>query len=244
MVLESGFPVEHLGVCVASYIDTRYREREAHIDAICDAIVASYRARPGNYLVFFSAYYFMQQVQQRFAERYAEIETRLQQRDAGEAEQQEFLQHFFAGVGQLGFVIMGGRFAEGIDYRGDALIGAIVVGAGLPQVSSEQQLIQQDFRVHGNERIRLRVSFPGPDPRQTKCRARNTWASRIAAWWCYSSGVFAQSAYAQHLPRWWQPQYCNNLTALEQALRNFWDSQQDLPPTSEPVIPAPEPQST
>ena len=46
--------VDHLGVAVATYIDTRYREREAHIDAICDAIVACYRARPGNYLVFFS----------------------------------------------------------------------------------------------------------------------------------------------------------------------------------------------
>ncbi len=95
MVLESAFPAKHLGVCIASYIDTSYRERERHIDNICDAIATCYRARRGNYLVFFSAYYFMQQVHQRFEERFADIKTLLQQREYDAAAQQHFLQQFF-----------------------------------------------------------------------------------------------------------------------------------------------------
>ena len=100
VVLESAFPAQHLGVCIASHIDTRYRERERHIDNICDAIATCFRARRGNYLVFFTAYHFMQQVHQRFAERFADIETLLQQRDFDAAAQQHFLRQFFEANGQ------------------------------------------------------------------------------------------------------------------------------------------------
>ena len=224
IVLESGFPAGHLGVCVATYIDTRYREREAHIDAICDAIVASYRARPGNYLVFFSAYHFMRQVHERFAERYADIEAHLQQRDAGEAEQRDFLQHFFTGEDQLGFVIMGGRFAEGIDYRGDALIGAIVVGAGLPQVNSEQQLIQQDFESMGMDGFDYAFRFPGLI-RVKQSAGRVIRGEQDRGVVVLLERRFAQPANAQYLPRWWRPQHCNDLPALQRALHEFWQSQ-------------------
>ena len=77
LVLESVFPADNLRVCIGDYVDTRYRQREHHIDAIADSIAASYRARPGNYLVFFSAYHFMQQVHENFTARYPQIETLL-----------------------------------------------------------------------------------------------------------------------------------------------------------------------
>ncbi len=224
IVLESAFPGQHLGVCVTTYIDTRYRQRESHIDNICAAIASSYRARPGNYLVFFSAYYFMQQVQRRFAELYGEIETRVQQRDADEADQQQFLQHFFDGEQQLGFVIMGGRFAEGIDYRGDALIGAIVVGAGLPQVSTEQQLIQQDFDAMELDGFDYAFRFPGLiRVKQSAGRVIRSEQDRGVV--VLLEQRFRQSAYAQYLPPWWQVQYCDNQQSLEQSLQAFWARQ-------------------
>lgn len=224
VVLEPAFPPQHLGVCVTTYIDTRYRERERHIDNICDAISACYRARPGNYLVFFSAYYFMQQVHRRFAERIPDIDTLIQQRDADEIAQQQFLQRFFDADRQLGFVIMGGRFAEGIDYRGDALIGALIVGAGLPQVSSEQQLIQQDFESMGLDGFDHAFRFPGLI-RVKQSAGRVIRGEQDRGVVVLLEQRFRQPAYARHLPASWQVQYCNDLQSLKQSLQEFWERQ-------------------
>ena len=224
VVLESAFPEQHLGVCVGTYIDTRYRERERHIDDICEAIARCYRARPGNYLVFFSAYYFMQQVHRRFAELFGDIETLIQQREFDEIAQRQFLQQFFEAERQLGFAIMGGRFAEGIDYRGDALIGAIIVGVGLPQLSSEQQLIQQDFDSMQLDGFDYAFRFPG------LIRVKQSAGRVIRSE--HDQGVvvlldrrFRQSAYARYLPPHWNPVVCNNADSLEQSLQAFWEKE-------------------
>ena len=224
VVLESAFPPRHLGVRVATYIDTRYRERERHIDAICDAIARCYRARPGNYLVFFSAYAFMQQVHRRFGERFAEIHTLLQQREFDDSAQRSFLRKFFEDERQLGFAIMGGRFAEGIDYRGDALIGAIIVGVGLPQLSAEQQLIQQDFDALGLDGFDHAFRFPGlMRVKQSAGRVIRSEQDRGVV--VLLDRRFRQPDYARHLPTHWQPEYCNDADTLEQSLQAFWEQQ-------------------
>ena len=45
----------------------------------------------------------------------------------------------------VAFCVMGGIFAEGIDLVGDSLIGAVVVGIGLPQLSYEREAIAAYF---------------------------------------------------------------------------------------------------
>ena len=41
--------------------------------------------------------------------------------------------------------IMGGIFGEGIDLKNDRLIGAIVVGTGLPQISNERTILKDYY---------------------------------------------------------------------------------------------------
>ena len=222
--LASAFPVENLKVCIASYIDTRYRERDAHIDNICHAIARCYRVRSGNYLVFFSSYYFMQAVYQRFAELYADISALMQQRDFDEAAQQAFLTQFSDDSQQLGFAIMGGRFAEGIDYRGDRLIGAIVVGVGLPQANSEQQLIQNDFDAMQLDGFDYAFRYPGLI-RVKQSAGRVIRSEKDKGVVILLERRFQQAGYRQQLPQHWQPQFCNNVETLEQALKEFWEHQ-------------------
>ena len=223
LVLESSFPARNLGVCIGNYIDTRYRERENYIDTICESIERCYRAHPGNYLVFFSAYTYMQQVHDRFNALYPETSTLLQQRDFDESAQRQFLSQFFDTKGQLGFAIMGGRFAEGIDYRGDALIGAIVVGVGLPQASSEQQLIQQDFDALQLDGFDYAFRFPGLI-RVKQSAGRVIRGEQDQGIVVLLDRRFQQPGYARHLPVHWHPAYCNNPESLEQSLLEFWEN--------------------
>jgi Rad3-related DNA helicase len=229
-VLEAVFPARQLHVCIGTYVDTRYRERERHIESICESIARCYRIHPGNYLVFFSAYYFMQQVHDRFSERYSEISSVIQQREFDEAAQQQFLSGFFDGERQLGFAIMGGRFAEGIDYQGDALIGAIIVGVGLPQANTEQQLIQQDFDLLQLDGFDYAFRFPGLiRVKQSAGRVIRSEQDRGVV--ILLDRRFQQAAYARHLPVHWNPEHCKDPHSLEQSLSAFW---QDMENTDAP----------
>ena len=226
-VLETVFPARQLAVRIGTYVDTRYRERDRHIDNICESIAGCYRVHPGNYLVFFSAYYFMQQVHARFCILYPEFSSLLQQREFDEAAQQQFLSRFFEADKQLGFAIMGGRFAEGIDYLGDALIGAIIVGVGLPQANTEQQLIQQDFDTLGLDGFDHAFRFPGLI--RVKQSAGRVIRSEL------DCGVvilldrrFQQSGYARYLPAHWQPDHCKDVDSLEQSLARFWKDMENI----------------
>ena len=232
--LDSSFPRERLQVCIASYVDTRYRERENSIDAICESIMRSFQIKPGNYLVFFSSYYFMQQVQDRFRSLYPEIETQMQQRDFDEAAQKKFLNAFFEGSNQLGFAIMGGRFAEGIDYQGDALIGAIIVGVGLPQASTEQKLIQDDFDKMQLDGFDYAFRFPGLiRAMQSAGRVIRSDSDRGIV--VLLDQRFQHAAYRGNLPAYWQIQNCNNALTLESSLKDFWEQSDEIETDSKPA---------
>ncbi len=167
----------------------------------------------------------MQQVHECFAQRYPGMTTRLQQRDDDEAAQQAFLRAFFEDSPQLGFAIMGGRFAEGIDYRGDALIGAIIVGVGLPQANSEQQLIQQDFEAAGLDGFDYAFRYPGLI-RVMQSAGRVIRDERDRGVVVLLDRRFRESGYAAQLPAAWRTQDCIDAESLEQSLAAFWNDRE------------------
>ena len=71
----------------------------------------------------------------------------VQKKDMKEKEKTEFLNQFSSHPKRstVGFVVLGGAFSEGIDLMGDRLIGAIVIGVGLPTLSFERDLIKKYY---------------------------------------------------------------------------------------------------
>jgi CRISPR-associated exonuclease Cas4 len=224
--LDSSFPAQHLSVNICSFADLRYRQRDDYIDLICDTIHLCYQNRKGNYLVFFSSYYFMDKVYSRFVQRYAEIDTLLQAPSSDDDQRQAFLDQLFHRNNTLGFAIMGGIFAEGIDYKGDALIGAIVVGTGLPQANTEQQLIQQDFERLNLNGFDFAFRYPGLI-RVQQSAGRVIRSDNDRGVIILLDRRFAQSTYQKHYPAYWQPQHCRTLQQLDQSLTRFWAEQPD-----------------
>ena len=119
--------------------------RRPHLDALAaprgvarsaDRRAASRRStreRPGNYLAFFSSFDYLESAAARFAQRHADVPAWRQSRGMSEAEQAAFLERFAAGGRGIGFAVLGGSFAEGIDLPGDRLVGAFIATLGLPQ---------------------------------------------------------------------------------------------------------------
>jgi DNA excision repair protein ERCC-2 len=131
----SPFSSDQLTVRVEAQISTRFRNRAATANAIVELIEAQYRARPGNYLFFASSFEYLSQIWSLFKLRNRDARCWVQARSMSERERKQFVEQFDASDRGIGFAVLGGSFAEGIDLVGDRLIGAFIATIGLPQIN-------------------------------------------------------------------------------------------------------------
>ncbi|MDO4804751.1 MAG: helicase C-terminal domain-containing protein, partial [Lachnospiraceae bacterium] len=147
---ESPFDDERKIILIGRDVSTRYRSRgDTMYRRIAFYIHETVMAKRGNYMAFFPSYRFMQDVLRIYQAEYDEDEVDYvaQSRYMGEMDREIFLENFYEDPGRtlVGFCVMGGVFAEGIDLTGSKLIGAVIVGCGLPQVSAETELIREYY---------------------------------------------------------------------------------------------------
>jgi Rad3-related DNA helicase len=146
------FPPEHLVVRVAAQVSTRYPHRARSLPALAGVIEAQFDAHPGNYLAFFSSFEYLAQAAALLAERRPDIPQWRQARGMSGEERQQFLQRFTPTGQGIGFAVLGGIFAEGVDLPGSRLIGAFVATLGLPPVSPLQDQVRERLdKLFGSE---------------------------------------------------------------------------------------------
>ena len=224
VALESPFPPEHLGLYCLPGISTRYRDREASVQAVSDALAALARAKVGNYLAFFPSYAYLRQVYEDFTARYPDIGTLAQESGLDDAARAAFLERFGPSPAKtlLGFGVMGGIFGEGVDLVGDRLIGCAIVGVGLPQVNPRQEILRRYYDEAGGTGFDYAYRFPGMNKvLQAAGRVIRTQEDRGVV--LLLDDRFARAEYTRLFPRHWhQLQYLRSTTELEQQLAAFW----------------------
>ena len=129
------FEAEQLSVHIARDVSTRFQHRSSSLAPIARLIAAQYDAAPGNYIAFFSSFDYLEQAMGEFCEKHPRIPTWQQGRRMDEAEREAFLARFAVDGCGVGFAVLGGSFAEGIDLTGTRLIGAFIATLGLPQLN-------------------------------------------------------------------------------------------------------------
>ena len=228
VALESPFPPEHLGLYCLPGISTRYRDREASVQAVSDALAALARAKVGNYLAFFPSYAYLRQVYEDFTARYPDIGTLAQESGLDDAARAAFLEQFGPSPAKtlLGFGVMGGIFGEGVDLVGDRLIGCAIVGVGLPQVNPRQEILRRYYDEAGGTGFDYAYRFPGMNKvLQAAGRVIRTQEDRGVV--LLLDDRFARGEYTRLFPRHWhQLQYLRSTTELEQQLAAFWTRNQ------------------
>lgn len=136
------FPAEHLTVQVAHGISTRLAHREHSMHQVTGTIAAQFDAHPGNYLAFFSSFDYLDKAAASLATVRPDIPQWRQTRHMANSTRAEFLARFEPDGRGVGFAVLGGVFAEGVDLPGSLLIGAFVATLGLPPVSQAQEHVQ------------------------------------------------------------------------------------------------------
>jgi len=149
LYVPSPFPASNRLVLCIGDVDTTYRGRAAHYDRIADWIARL--AHPEhNVLTLFPSYRFLEAVRDRLPP----VGHRLlvQEPSSSDAVQTAFLDALAGSERHLLLAVLGGIFAEGVDYPGEMLSQVIVVSPGLPQLSTERELLKayyQEFYGHG-----------------------------------------------------------------------------------------------
>ena len=161
--LPSPFDPGRLLTITHAGISTRYVDRETSYAPIAEAINTAIRHRKGNYMCFFPSYDYMRKVYDVFCERYGGTKTLLQQSGMTEEARIDFLARFDSENTEtlVGFVVLGGIFSEGIDLKGDRLIGSIIISVGIPKISLRQNQIKNYFDHKNGQGYDFAYTFPG-----------------------------------------------------------------------------------
>ncbi len=217
-------------VLIGADISSRYANRnEREYRRMAAYILEAMRARRGNYLVFFSSYRMLDDVAGQFEalcqEQGEEIELICQRTGMQEQEREEFLAQFEKThpQGLAGFCVMGGIFGEGIDLRADRLIGAIVVGTGIPQICHERELLKDFYDRRGEDGFFYAYLCPGMNRvLQSAGRVIRTESDRGMI--LLLDERFAAARYRSMFPAEWQTPALCSLNNVREKIEAFWNS--------------------
>ena len=159
--LNSPFERENLNLMISSDISMKYTMRDSNIEKACEYINALITEKKGNYMVFFPSYYFMGKVYSIYESLYDSTGITVQNQGLNEEEQREILDRFENERGVVLFTVVGGIFSEGVDLPLEKLIGAVIIGTGIPQVSFERNIIKAFFDEKKNSGYDFAYKYPG-----------------------------------------------------------------------------------
>ncbi|WP_343064188.1 helicase C-terminal domain-containing protein [Alkalicella caledoniensis] len=141
----------------------------------------------------------------------------------GEQMREEFLELFQSQDEKhfLAFGVLGGIFSEGIDLVGRRLIGAAIVGVGLPQMCLERDLIMDHFS-HGHRGFDYSYMYPGFN-KVLQGVGRVIRTENDEGVILLMDKRYGDFRYRKLFPTHWQSlEYISNSKQLTEKLDKFW----------------------
>lgn len=226
---ESPFEQSKRLLLLGNDVSTKYTRRGPEMyRKYAEYIMRVIKGRTGNYLAFFPSYRFLEEVWEAFMELPQEqIEVAVQSQYMTEQEREEFLKKFEQERAHslIGFCVMGGIFSEGIDLTEDKLIGAMIIGTGLPQVCLERELLKYYFDRKNLNGFDYAYLYPGMNKvLQSAGRVIRTDQDRGVI--ALLDERFMDRRCQEVFPREWNDfQICNSEN-IEEKIAGFWKEEQ------------------
>ena len=226
---QSVFDPKKRGLFVASDVSSKYNRRTPkEYTNIANYIFKITSQMRGNYMVFFPSHAFLNEVYERYSQGFFDEKTQeilLQKPTMSEEEREEFLSRFRSPDPEktlIGFCAIGGIFAEGIDLKHDSLIGAIVVGTGLPMVTNERGLLKERYDLRDWDGFDYAYRYPGMN-RVMQAAGRVIRTVHDVGIVVLLDDRFLTNSYKNLFPREWKHYETVNLQTVDLEVANFWD---------------------
>lgn len=231
--LPSPFPAENLCVMTMGTVSTFFRHRRMTRQKLVHAIGALTGSRPGNYLVFFPSYAYLDMILPLYLRAFPGQEVLVQRQGMSEPEREVFLSRFSReNKGTLvGMAVLGGVFGEGIDLMGDRLAGAVIVGVGLPGISLERELIRHFFEEAAQEGFNFGYLYPGMI-RVLQAAGRVIRSEQDRGVLLLIDPRYGRPQYQELLPEEWETRPLGDQDEVRRTLGQFWGNDPASPPWS------------
>lgn len=224
LLLNSPFDVSHRQYLIASDVKTTYKQRAYSYEDIALYLRDFIQSKTGNYIVFFSSYVYKKHVLEIFEDLEVDVDIVDQSRDLSETEKEDFLNKFVDKPqrSMIGFCVLGGSFSEGVDLRGERLIGTAIVGVGLPMVCLEREIIKSYHDEHGEDAFNYAYVYPGLNKvMQAAGRVIRTEEDRGVI--MLLDERYTYHSYRQTMPYDWNP-YLTSRRTFKKDIENSWEA--------------------
>ena len=224
--VESPFQKEKRCVLTGSDVSSRYTRRSyEEYRKIAEYIAKAVWQKKGNYMVFFPSYKLMEEVFTVYEDEFSVgwVRCILQTAGMNEKEREEFLEEFSRQEETLvGFCVLGGVFSEGIDLMGDRLIGAVIVGTGLPQIVNEREILKKYYDRQGENGFDYAYRYPGMN-KVLQAAGRVIRTREDVGVILLLDERFRNYDYRNLFPVEWSDRRECRLDTVEGMLQQFWD---------------------
>lgn len=221
--LFSPFPKENFKV-ISCPVSTRYSEREKTVNQIIDIIYVSAKVKEGNYMVFLPSYSYLTAVSQAFSKKYPELSIINEKPGMSNEEKKNFIHKFSdANLSSVvGFSVMGGNFSEGVDFSGDKLLGAIIVGIGTLPPDRKRELTAEYFNDRFYDGTKFAYMYPGMN-KVFQAGGRVIRSDTDRGFLIVIDDRFLSEDYLENMPESWHNlAKSKDLGDLEKILSDFW----------------------
>ena len=222
--VKSPFDTSQLSVNIVNSVSTRFSERDDTLGAICRYIAATLSARRGHYMIFSPSFRYSEVIAKYFQAKYPKIKVIEQKQNMDKREREEFIQCFRQEESSYlaAFCVMGGIYSEGLDLAGDSLIGAIIVGIGMPSLSFEREAIAEYYEEKYEMGKGYAYLYPGMN-RVFQAAGRVIRREGDRGVIVMIDDRFSDPIYKKSMPKLWKNfKYVNNPKVLRTSLDEFW----------------------
>lgn len=226
---KSTFREEKKALFIANDVTSKYTRRSGdEFRRIARYIYETVCQRYGNYMVFLPSHLFLERVYDCFMEEFFDaefMECIVQEDYMSEARREEFLLRFRGNADYgilIGFCVMGGIFSEGIDLKHDSLIGAFIVGTGIPQVGCERELLKQYFDEQGDNGFDYAYRYPGMN-KVLQSAGRVIRTAEDVGIVALLDERFLEYSYRRMFPREWSSYEIVSVDKIAGRVEKFWN---------------------
>ncbi len=224
----SVFDPQRRGLFVARDVTSRYTRRNAaEYENMAFYISQTVCARNGNYMIFCPSYAVLSDLYESYMGAFWDEKTQTvicQSANMTEEEKDEFLNAFRDNHSDtlIGFCVLGGAFSEGIDLTEDLLIGAVIVGTGLPMVCRERELLMNKYSQEGQDGFAYAYRYPGMN-KVLQAAGRVIRTVNDCGTILLLDDRFLSREYLNLFPREWEDYIPVTLGTVGNELMKFWN---------------------
>lgn len=223
----SPFPKKNRKILVIPQISSKYSERERNYPKIADAIEKISSIKQGNYIAFFPSFDFMERVLALFK---TSTNTKILKQLRGM--RRDDIDHVLDELRQtttphILFAVQGGVFSEGVDYPGQMVIGAFVVGPPLPNFDLEREKMREYYEDNYSTGFDYAYTYPAM-AKAVQAAGRVIRSETDQGIIVLMDNRFIQSSYVKSMPHDWFDLDPKEMVSdgILKDVSDFWESTQ------------------